>query len=336
MLTAAFNSARSAVRQRADRWLFQLRDAEPGEVLLNRRRVFILPTGAGVGFLALLVVLMIGSTNYNLSLGFALTFTIGTCAVIDIYLTYRNLVDLALAAGRAQPVFAGEDAFFELTIHNRTRRDRYALWVDFLQAGEARYVTDALAGSSTTLLLSASSTQRGWLRAPRVKLATRFPLGLFSAWSYWQPDARTLVYPFPEDGAPPLPMTGAATDEGSGHAGTEDFAGIRSYQPGDSLRHLAWRQIARLGPDQGGQLVTKHFEGGAAENLVLDFDAMPYTLDVETRLSRMTRWVLDAEQRALPYGFRMHGHAFEASVGAAHQAACLRALALYGEAGAHA
>ena len=336
MISAAFTSARSAVRQRADRWLFRLRDAEPGEVLLNRRRVFIVPTGPGVGFGALLIVLMIGSTNYNLSLGFALTFTIGTCAVVDIYLTYRNLVDLSLAPGRAQPVFAGEDAFFELTIHNRTRRDRYALWVDFLQAGEARYVTDALAASSTTLLLSTSSTERGWLRAPRVKLATRFPLGLFVAWSYWQPDAKTLVYPFPEDGSPPLPMTGAATDEGSGHAGNEDFAGIRSYQPGDSLRHLAWRQIARLGPDQGGQLVTKHFEGGAAENLVLDFDAMPYTLDVETRLSRMTRWVLDAEQRALPYGFRMHGRAFDASIGAAHQAACLRALALYGDTGAHA
>ena len=331
-MISVLRTARSAVQRRADRWLFQLRDAEPGEVLLSQRRVFILPTGAGIGFGALLIVLMIGSTNYNLGLGFALTFAIGTCAVVDIYLTYRNLVGLKLAAGRAQPVFAGEDAFFELNIVNPTRRDRYALWVDFLQAGEARYVIDAMAASSTALQLSAPSTARGWLRAPRVKLSTRFPLGLFGAWSYWQPDANTLVYPFPEAGAPPLPMQGAASENGQGHAGNEDFAGIRSYQSGDSLRHLAWRQIARLGPDQGGQLVTKHFEGGAVEELVLDFDALPGTLDIEVRLSRMTRWVLDAEQRALPYGFRMHGRVFDAAVGAAHQAACLRALALHGDA----
>ena len=189
----------------------QLREAEPGEVLLNQRRVFILPTGAGVVFAGLLLVLLIASTNYNLGLGFALTFMIATCAVVDMYFTYRNLVELHLLPGRAQPVFAGEDACFELTVVNHARRDRYALWIDFLQAGQARYVTDVMAGASASLLLSAPSSARGWLRAPRVKLATRFPLGLFGAWSYWQPDAKTLVYPFPEVGGPPLPMSGAAS-----------------------------------------------------------------------------------------------------------------------------
>ena len=331
-----FAPIRKAVRRRADKWLFQLRDAEPGEVLLNQRRVFILPTGAGAGFFALLLILLIGSTNYNLSLGFALTFVIATCAVVDMYFTYLNLVQLSLLPGRSQPVFAGEDAYFELTVANRTRRDRYALRLDFVQQGEARYVTDAMAGASASLLLSAPSTQRGWLRAPRVRLTTRFPLGLFGAWSYWQPDAKTLVYPFPEVGAPPLPVAGAAGENGHGHAGHDDFAGIRNYQPGDSLRHMAWRQIARLDPELGGHLVTKHFDGGTVEELVLDFDAMPRTLELEARLSRMTRWVLEAEQRALPYGFRMAGREFAPSAGAAHQAACLHALALYGALGDHA
>ncbi|WP_426208278.1 DUF58 domain-containing protein [Massilia sp. TWP1-3-3] len=325
-----FATVRLAVRRRADQWLFQLRDAEPGEVFLNQRRVFILPTGAGVGFGVLLLVLLIGATNYNLSLGFALVFALGACAVVDMYLTYRNLGQLHLAPGRAQPLFAGEVAQFELSIVNRSKLDRYALWADFLQAGEARYVADVAAGERTALLLSAPSTARGYLAAPRVRLATRFPLGLFRAWSYWQPDARALVYPFPEAVAPPLPMSGVASEDGHGHAGHDDFAGIRSYQAGDSLRHMAWRQIARLDPALGGQLVTKHFEGGAIEELMLDFDALPATLALELRLSRMTRWVLDAEQRALPYGFRLHGHAFAPALGAAHQAACLRALALYG------
>ena len=333
MFSAMFAPLRQAVRRRADKWLFQLKGAEPGEVFLNQRRVFILPTGAGMGFGVLLVVLLIGATNYNLSLGFALVFALGGCAVVDMYLTYKNLAQLHLKPGRAQALFAGEEAQFELTIVNRTRLDRYALWVDFIQAGQARYAADVMAGSDCALLLSAPSTERGWLAAPRVRLSTRFPLGLFRAWCYWQPDARALVYPFPEAGAPPLPMSGAASDDGHGHAGHDDFAGIRSYQAGDSMRHMAWRQIARLDPALGGQLVTKHFEGGAVEELVLDFDAIPVTLELELRLSRMTRWVLDAELRALPYAFRMHGHAFPASVGAAHQAACLRALALCGMAG---
>jgi uncharacterized protein (DUF58 family) len=115
-----------------------------------------------------------------------------------------------------------------------------------------------------------------------------------------------------------------------GSAGSDDFAGVRSYQPGDPLRQLAWRQIARLDPALGGQLVTKQFEGGAIDELLLDFDALPPRLDLELRLSRMTRWVLEAEQRALPYAFRLGRLHYEAALGAAHQDACLRALALYG------
>lgn len=319
-----------SIRRQTDKWLFKMPNVESGEVLLNRRRVFILPSRPGLGFFCLLLVLLIGATNYNLSLGFALAFTVAVSGCVDMVLTYRNLVQLHLLAGRAPPVFAGELAQFELTLINRTKTDRYALWVDFQQQQEARYVTDVMADSTAALVLSATTSARGLRVAPRVKLTTRFPLGLFVAWSYWQPDARVLVYPFPEETAPPLPMSGAASEDGHGHAGHDDFAGIRSYQAGDALRHLAWRQIARLDPDLGGQLVTKHFEGGAIEELVLDFDAMPPSLDLELRLSRMTRWVLDAEQRALPYAFRMNGRLFEASVGAAHQAACLRALALHG------
>ena len=318
-----------AVRRHADRWLFRHRASEPGEVLLGRRRVFILPTGPGMGFCALLLVLLVAATNYNLGLGFALTFVLASCAIVDMYLTHLNLVQLHLQPGRAHPLFAGEDAQFELTVINRTKRSRYALLIDFADVEDPRYVTDVMAGSDAALLLSCPSEERGWLAAPRVKLVTRFPLGLFGAWSYWQPDARALVYPFPEENAPPLPVLGSSSEDGHGSAGHDDFGGIRSYQPGDPMRHMAWRQIARLDPSLGGQLVTKHFEGGAVAELVLDFAQLPAHMDLELRLSRMTRWVLDAEQRALPYGFRIGGADFAPSVGAAHQAACLRALAVY-------
>ncbi|MES2299287.1 MAG: DUF58 domain-containing protein [Pseudomonadota bacterium] len=320
------------LRQKIDRWLFQLRDAEPGEVFLNRRRVFILPTGAGLVFAVLGALLLIGSINYNLSLGFALTFLLAACGIIDMVQTVRNLAALHLAPGQALPVFAGEEASFELQVINRSGRDRFALWIDFQSAGAARHVIDVAAGARTFVHAGAPSAARGWMRAPRVQMATSFPLGLFRSWCYWQPDLKVLVYPYPEARAPALPMSDAGAQDGPGRSGSDDFAGVRSYQAGDALRSLAWRQIARLPLELGGQLVSKHFEGGAMEQLVLDFDALPTRLDVELRLSRMARWVLEAEQRALPYAFRIGALGFDAAVGAAHQAACLRALALYGQA----
>lgn len=320
---------RARLRRVTGAWLPRAGKLDAGEVVLRQRRVFILPTRAGLGFGMLLAVLLIGSINYALGLGFGLTFLALSCALVDMVATYRNLAHLALQQGRAAPVFAGQEAQFELQVFNRTRRARYAIRADFADVAEPRHLADILPGAHAVLTLAAPTLQRGWLAPARVALSTRFPLGLFNAWSYWRPATRTLVYPRPEDGAPPLPLGG-----GSGSslraAGHDDFAGVRNYQAGDSPRQLAWRQIARLDPSIGGALVSKHFEGGGGDELVLDFDALPATLDLELRLSRLTRWVLDAEGRALPYAFRLGALRLDAAVGAAHQAACLRALALYG------
>jgi uncharacterized protein (DUF58 family) len=331
LLTNPFAALRAALRRRMNKWVFQLRPAEVGEVFLNQRRVFIVPTGAGFAFALLLVLLFIGAVNYNLSLGFAFTFLVAGCALIDMHLTFRNLAHLYLSPGRAQPVFCGETAQFELHLTNRRKHDRYALWLGFIGEGlpELDHPADVAANATQNVVLSTQATQRGWLAAPRIRLHTRFPLGLFHAWSYWQPALNVLVYPQPELVAPPLPMNERGDDSGTGAAGHDDFAGIRAYQPGDALKHLAWRQIARVDLDAGGALVTKHFEGGAASELCLSLAALPYTMDLESKLSRLTRWVLDAEGQGLPYAFRLGGLDLPAAIGPAHQAACLTALALY-------
>ena len=303
---------------------------DEGELVLSQRRIYILPTRPGLGFGALLMVLLIGSINYGLGLGYALTFLALSCALVDMLLTWRNLAYLRLQPLRGPNVFAGQEAVFQLQVSNTTRRARYAILVDVAGNDAPPHAVDVPAQGSATVRLAVPSSARGWLEAPRLALSTRFPLGLFRAWSYWRPGTRALVYPFPEEGAPPLPAASSSAVDGAGQAGEDDFAGVRPYQPGDPLRRLAWRQIARLDPVDGGQLATKHFEGGARTELVLDLAALNPQLDLELRLSRLTRWVLEAESRALPYAFRLGAVSYDAANGVAHQSACLRALALYG------
>ena len=323
-----------ALRGRLNKWLFRLKDAEPGEVFLHQRRVYIMPTHPGLLFCVMLLAMFLGSVNYNLSLGFGFTFLIAGCALIDMHLTFRNLAHLHLKAGRAAPVFSGEEAQFELHLINRRKHDRYAIWLDFVHDDrpELAQAADVAANATCSVLLSTAALQRGWLKAPRVRLQTRFPLGLLRAWSYWMPDARVLVYPRPEDDAPPLPFAGVEMNDGRGQAGQDDFAGIRGYQAGDSLKRLAWRHIARVDVDAGGSLVTKHFEGGSVTEISIDFAALPTSMDLELKLSRMTRWVMEAEARGLTYAFRLGEVDLAANSGPAHREACLRALALYGEA----
>ncbi|MET0266018.1 MAG: DUF58 domain-containing protein [Duganella sp.] len=333
-------------QHRRRQWL--ARHAGPTDsLLLSWRRVYIVPVRAGLGFVLLLTIMLIGALNYNLGLGFALTFFTGACAVAGMFLTARNLSMLRLTPGRAAPVFAGEEAQFELLLHNPTHHARYAIQVGIdadARAGtgngrasrwRAAQAADVAPKTSTSVLLAVATHRRGWLPAPRVRLLTYFPLGLFRAWSYWQPAPQALsvlVYPAPETPPQPLPSHGAASAEGHGAVGLDNFAGIRSYQPGDPLRQLAWRQIARLDPGLGGALLAKQFDGGAVAELTLDFAALPSQLDLELRLSRMTQWVLQAELRALPYRFCLGRHDYGPALGDAHRAACLRALALHGAA----
>lgn len=323
------------ISRRIDQWIFPQREAEPGEVYLHWRRIYIMPTRAGMSYALMLVLLLIGSINYNLSLGYALTFLLATIGLLDIYLTFRNLVHLHLAAGRSNAVFVGEQARFDLQLMNRRGYHRYAIWLGFLDHGGAglpvsqEQAADVAPRVMQLVQLSATAGRRGWLAAPRVRLQTRFPLGLMRAWGYWQPDVRSVVYPQPEIDGPPLPMAGEMKEEGQGNAGHDDFAGIRAYQAGDAIKHLAWRQIARMDNGAAGQLVTKHFEGGASSQLCLDFAALPRMLDLEAKLSRMTRWVIEAETLGLPYAFRLGATVLEANLGLNHQQACLQALALY-------
>ncbi|WP_146012617.1 DUF58 domain-containing protein, partial [Janthinobacterium sp. AD80] len=124
---------------------------------------------------------------------------------------------------------------------------------------------DIAAHGETTVAIGLTARQRGWLHAPAVRLSSSFPLGLFYAWCHWQPEARVLVYPTPEQDAPPLPIhvhAGMAhpARQPAAADGALELAGVRAYQPGDPLKRLAWRQIAR---HDGEHVFSKHFQPAA-------------------------------------------------------------------------
>ena len=321
--------ALKAIKAKFRQWIFLERQPESGEVFLKQRRVFTLPSKAGWNFLLLLLLLFITSTNYNLKLGFVLTFILAACAWINAFLAFRNLAYLHLLAGPVAPVFAGEEAQFNLNLMNRRNYPRYALHLGFAGKGHAEQAIDIAANSRVTVQLSQPTSQRGMQPIARIKLQTWFPLGLLRAWSTWLPDVQVLVYPQPEANPPPLPSSGLANKEGQGQSGDEDFSGVRAYQSGDPLKHLAWKHIARVDLDAGGTLISKEFSGGSASDIFFDFSQLATHLDLELRLSRMTSWVLEADSKALSYGFKLGTLNLAAASGEAHRLECLQALALY-------
>ena len=317
----------SAILERHPRfanWLYGFKPPERGTVVLVHRRVYIVPARLGWLFGATLAILLIGSINYSLGLGFALTFLLAGLGLAGMVHTARNLARLGVSAGRAEPVFAGEPAQFRLHLDNRGGFDRPAILVRHLGSG-SQFVVDIPARGVEEVVLDAPATRRGWMPVGRLLLETRFPLGLFRAWSYVEPDARCLVYPRPERSAlPPLAARADAGAQRSQAAGNDDFSGLRGYQLSDSPRHVAWKAVARA-----DDMLTKQFTGEAAAQLWLDWQLLPPALGAEQRLSRLAGWVLAAERAGAHYGLRLPGVEIEPARGDSHAAACLQALALY-------
>jgi uncharacterized protein (DUF58 family) len=160
-----------------------------------------------------------------------------------------------------------------------------------------------------------------------VTLQTRFPLGLFRAWTYLEPAVECIVFPRPETPPVPLPLPSAEPGEGAATAlGNEDFSGLRAYHVGDSPRRIAWKAAAQ---DRG--LLSKVFAGQADSELWLDWNLLPQALATEQRIARLTRWVLDADAAGLAYGLRLPAETIAPGAGAAQRNQCLEALALVPE-----
>lgn len=313
----------AALKNSLSTWLFRWRGPETGPIVLVQRRVFILPTRQGLVFGVVLLVMLTGSINYSLGLGFVLTFLLAALSINAMIHTFRNLANLRVAGGRAYPVFAGDIARFTVHLENSGATDRYAIGLTH-DRKDASFV-DVMARSTTPATAEVPAPRRGILRPGRLTLFTRFPLGLFYAWAYLELDLHCIVYPRPA--IPALPLPPAATSAGTGAErglGQEDFAGLRQYHLGDSPRHIAWKAAAR---DQG--LLTKQFTGRSETELWLDWAYLPPQMGVEERLSHLARWVLDAHAAGLTYGLRLPGTTLDMGAGDSQRDHCLEALALF-------
>ena len=295
--------------------------------LLTHNRIYILPSRYGLAFLALLLVLLGGSINYNNNLGFILTFLLGSLILTEFFHVYKNLAGLKLNIVPGQPVFCGETANFVLNFENVTseaRKQICASYHDF--SGNIRHAkTDIPARSHVSLKRQLPTNRRGYLAIPRVTIATQFPLGFIRAWSNATSARKIVVFPAPL-GIAALPETiSDAVEIGTkGISGNEDFSGLRGYIRGDSPASIHWKTEAKTGSTR-----VKLFSGACPPRIRLSLADCPDS-NLETQLSQLTLWVLEAEKQKIPYALSLPNKEYETySFGFEHYHNCLQDLALF-------
>ena len=302
----------------------------------QRKRVYIFLTRYGLMFGINLLVMLVGAVNYTNSLAYALTFLLVGLFLVVMLHTYSNLRGLVLSVSAAEPVFAGQFANFPLLFNNRAGKTRLALEISRPRKVKKLFRKKTLYQQLASINLAANSVQahglefpapqRGYLSPGRVRVSSTWPLGLFRAWSYMNIEQTCLVYPKP-GGKPQLPQSSVVDEEeqsGQG-SGTEDFIGFRQYRSGDSMRSVDWKAYAR---ERG--LLSKKFSGRGTRKVVLDWEQTRALGDIESRLSQLCLWVLEAEKTQSQYLLRIPGFEQEEfSNGEQQKHRCLAALAVF-------
>lgn len=316
--TPALKPVKSALVRLIEAWLLRNQQPQRIAIRLEHRRIYILPTRYGCLFALMLMIMLLWSINYSNSMGFALTFLLGAVALNAMWRSHANLLALQVHPLPVAAVFAGQPARFTYRVANPDAQTRYGI------ALQGQYA-DIPAQGSSQFTVTVAAQRRGLLKTGRLCIATRFPLGLFQAWSWLEFEQACIVYPKPHGGRP-LPVRsadrcGSGVDESG--IGSEDYAGLRAYAPGDSPRHIAWKAAAR-----GSGLLVKRFTEQVRPQLWLDWHLLVPD-PIETRLSQLCQWVLKAEAEEREYGLRLPGLEVPPGKGQGQRRCCLEALALY-------
>ncbi|MDD5335526.1 MAG: DUF58 domain-containing protein [Rhodoferax sp.] len=303
-------------------WLearLSLRDS----ITLTQRNVYILPTGPGFMLAATLLLLLLTSINYQLNLGYLLTFLLAGCALVGMHVGHATLRGLTMNLLAPEPQFAGASATISIYIQNPRRGIRHGIGLAVLGSGHWLW-TDLPALGSCTVHIAFQPTRRGLHRVPTLTAETRFPLGTFRVWTVWRPAAQVLVYPAPEPFPPALPP-GQPRAEGAARAhlsASGEYDGVRAYRRGDPLKLIVWKKAAKA-----DELVSRDAQQLQHLELWLERHHCG-TSDPEQQLSRLCAWVLLVEQQGLDYGLRLGALEIKPGSGEVHKKRCLEALAL--------
>lgn len=295
------------------------RKPEPLPAHIDRRRVYILPTGFGLFMAVLLLAMLIGALNYNNNPALLMAFLLAALVHNSFYRAHLNLSGLSLLSVSADPVHAGQSLALRCLIAGSGKRRHAGLR---LSAGASECTASLDADARQTLTIDLPAPTRGWLPVPRLRVDTRQPHGLAIAWCGFWPSTQLLVYPALEPHPPPLPGAHGERGQRWRLGQGEELHHLRDYRIGDPIREIAWKPSARH-----HQLLVRQHETTRGADVVLDYAEL-HGLDREARIRRLAAWVVEAERRSLRYRLRLPGSALGLGQGRDHRHACLKALAV--------
>tara|TARA_R110002153_G_scaffold6556_25_gene30144 strand:+ start:6103 stop:7161 length:1059 start_codon:yes stop_codon:yes gene_type:complete len=321
---------------------------------LNHHNIFIFPAKFGLLFLSLCVLLFLLGTNYQNNLMLLLCYFLLAIFLVTLLASYINFARIHLQIGKCPEVFVDDNLHIPLWLNaniDGTSPANGLLHFKF-QAIKKQSNKKAKAQhiQSSTLIdadaftnpinLSQKCPQRGKLTLSRVTVESFYPLGLYRCWTHLAFTHQITVFPKPLPCEIKLHVSDHNSAKKSGEianeqAGHDDFSHLKTYQIGEPLNHVAWKQLAK-----GRGMVSKQFSsiGNHIGWLKLSAEFTKKALSppskelanaLEKELSELCYQVIELSRTQRTFGLDLGAQCIAPNSGNGHRVACLEALAYF-------
>jgi hypothetical protein len=321
---------------------------------LNHHNIFIFPAKFGLLFLSLCVLLFLLGTNYQNNLMLLLCYFLLATFLVNLLASYINFARIDLQIGKCPEVFVDDNIHIPLWLNannDGTSPVNGLLHFKFqtikhkssnkikTQHLQPSTLVDADAFSNP-INLSQRCQQRGKLTLSRVTVESFYPLGLYRCWTHLPFTHQITVFPKPLPCEIQLHVSehhsanksGEIANEQSGH---DDFSHLKTYQIGEPLNHVAWKQLAK-----GRGMVSKQFSsiGNQIGWLKLPTEFKNETLfqlskasatALEKELGELCYQVIELSRTQRTFGLDLGMQCIAPNSGAGHRLMCLEALAYF-------
>ena len=303
------------------RWLAKRLPAS-SSVTLTHKNIFILPSGFGLLWIGLILLLYLFGTNYQNNLVIGLSILLLSLLNTCLYYSYKNLAGLTLSSLPPPQAYSGETLSFPIALSS----SHHAFEISINYPNNRAKVMSELQRHPQKALVPFDTKRRGPLVPGRVKVESRYPLGLCRAWSYVDLANSQVIFANPV----PTDVTLSSADvadnalqpQGRFISGVDEFKGLKEHVLGESLKQVAWKQWA-----QGRGMLTKEFQQPQGLPVWLTLTRLDSD-SLELQLCHLS-WQIDKlSERGQIFGLKLGHQHIPPANGELHRIACQTALAL--------
>lgn len=275
--------------------------------------------------------------GYGNNILYFFVFFLVSMGLTTVWLTNKNVDSVRVTELQHSFLYAKEPNLVTAQIDNANKNET-PVWdiefrIEYKKAETAlnappEFTTLAELEKTGFVSLSWIPFKRGYVRAPRILIQSRFPFKLLRSWKYSHKANEYLVYPERKGKENLRSLLGLQSnkDEMANLDNEGLFRDYREFQNSDSPARIDWKRSVKH-----QKHLVKNYEKSGDRKILIDWEMTSGLADFEERISQMALWVHLCHEQNETFSIKIKNFQTDYFASPNHYKSCMEKLALLKE-----